>query len=91
MNRTEQEGTEMHKRLKAVIGYWTDYYDGKISETAFFLVNGQRIKIFYKSKSETFIISYRWLMTEVYYEEIFDTLDLYEDMMKGMSSNVGKH
>ncbi len=91
MNRTEQEGTEMHRRMKAVIGYWTDYFEGKIDGTALFMVNNQKIAIFYKSKSETFIISYRWLMTEVYNDEIFDTLDLYEDMMKGMTSNVGKH
>ena len=81
----------MHKRMKSVIGYWTDPYEGRNTGTAFFKINGQNVAIFYNDNSERFTIYYRWLMTEVYNDEIFDTLDLYEDMLKGMSSNVGKH
>lgn len=89
MNRTEQEGTEMEKQMMAVIGYWSEYHEKNILNTAHFMVNDQKVTIFYKPKSKTFIIGYRWLLTPVYYDEIFDTLDLYEEMLKGMNNNVG--
>lgn len=92
MNGTENQ-QQLHKRLKAAIGYWTDYYHGKMSRTAFFIVNGHKISLSYNEKTQFFDLGYKWLFTPVHYDDIFDTLDLYEELLKASRSgrNVGMH
>lgn len=93
MNGTENQ-QRLHPRLKAAIGYWTDYYYGRMSRTVYFIVNGHNISLSYNEKTQFFELRYRWLITSVFYDDIFDILDLYEEMMKAMSGgkhNVGMH
>lgn len=92
MNGTEKQ-ERLHNRLKAAIGYWTDYYYSRMSRTAFFIVNGHKISLSYNEKTQFFELGYRWLYTPVYYEDIFDTLDLYEELLKASRSerHVGMH
>ena len=93
MNGTENQ-RQLHKRLKAVIGYWTDYYHARMSQTVFFIINGHKISISYNEKTQFFSLNYKWLYTPVHYDDIFDTLDLYEELLKavrGSDRNVGMH
>lgn len=86
-----------HKRLKAVIGYWTDYYYARMSKSAYFMIGNQKISISYNEKTQFFELRYRWLITPIHYDDIFDTLDLYEsllkgyEMLKGRENDVGMH
>lgn len=74
----------MNRKLKAVIGYWTDYYIGKTETRAYFRINGQKIGVSHLSEN-VYTVYYRWLVTDVCDAEIFDTLDLYEQMLKGVN------
>jgi len=88
MNGTENQ-QRLHKRLKAAIGYWTDYYYGRMSRTVFFIINGHKISLSYNEKTQFFQLGYKWLYTPVFYEEIFDTLDLYEELL--IAAPRGEH
>lgn len=93
MNGTENP-ERLHKRLKAAIGYWTNYYHGRMSRTVFFIVNGHKISLSYNEKTQFFELGYKWLYTPVFYDDIFDTLDLYEELLSAMprgGRNVGMH
>ena len=72
----------MNRKLKAVIGYWTDYYVGKSETRAYFKVNNQNLAVSHHGGQYT--IYYRWIVTDIVDEDIFETLDLFEDMLKGM-------
>ena len=76
-----------HKRLKAVIGYWTDYYYARMSQSAFFKINNQKVSISYNERTQFFELRYKWLVTPVHYDDIFDTLDLYEALLKDYRKN----
>ena len=73
----------MDRMLKAVIGYWTDYYIGKTETRAYFKINNQKVAV--SHFGDCYTIYYRWLVNDVLHEEIFDTLDLFEKMLKGMN------
>ena len=88
------EGTEMngfstkrsnslHKKLKAVIGYWTDYYYGKTDTVVSFKINGKVVSVSYRGDNY-YEIHYLWMTTPVHVLDIFDTLDFYEAMLKAM-------
>ena len=72
----------MNRKLKAVIGYWTDYYTGKTETRAFFKISNQKVAV--SHYGDRYTIYYRWIVTDIANEDIFETLDLFEDMLKGM-------
>lgn len=78
-----KSNVKLDRRLKAVIGYWTDYYEGRDERRIWFKVNKQNLIITYDAPY--YEIHYKWLTTRVHNLNIFETLDLYEDMMKGMN------
>lgn len=80
---TAKPSARLDKRLKAVIGYWTDYYYTKTDTTVTFSINNQKVTVSYDSPY--YEIHYKWLTTPVHQLDIFDTLDLYEDMLKAMN------
>lgn len=73
----------MNRKVKAVIGYWTDYYVGKSETRAYFRVGNQRVAVAHNMDGY-YTVYYRWLVTDVMDAEIFETLDLYEQMLKGV-------
>ena len=79
----------MDRKLKAVIGYWTDYYAGKTEARVYFKIGSQRIAVSHVNEN-VYTIYYRWLVSDVYDAEIFDTLDLFEQMLKGMDDDVAE-
>nr|DAS18365.1 MAG TPA: hypothetical protein [Caudoviricetes sp.] len=83
-HRPTEKGTEMTRRMKAVIGYWTDYYVGKSETLAYFKINNQKVTVAHNMDGY-YTIYYRWLVTDVMDEDIFETLDLYEQMLKGVN------
>ena len=72
----------MDRKLKAVIGYWTDYYVGKTETRVYFKIGQQRVAV--SHIADQYTIYYKWLITDIFDEDIFETLDLFEDMLKGM-------
>lgn len=73
----------MNRKLKAVIGYWTDYYVGKSETRAYFKVGSQKISVSH-CMDGYYTIYFRWIVTDIADAEIFETLDLFERMLKGM-------
>lgn len=69
--------------LRAVIGYWTNYYYSHSATVVTFMVGSQRVTIT-EDGDGFYLIKYKWLTTLVHYTDIFDSLNLYEDMLKGM-------
>ena len=77
----------LSRKLKAVIGYWTDYFSNKYEDRVTFIVSGEKVVI--KDKGEHYYtIFYKWLQFDVHYMDIFETLDLLEELLKGMHSDV---
>lgn len=77
----------MSRKLKAVIGYWTDYFSNKYEDKITFIVSGEKVVI--KDKGEHYYtIFYKWLQFDVHYMDIFETLDLLEELLKGVHSDV---
>lgn len=79
----------MDRKLKAVIGYWTDYYVGKTEVRVYFKIGSQKIGVSHLNDN-VYTIYYKWLVSDVYDAEIFDTLDLFEQMLKGMDDDVAE-
>jgi hypothetical protein len=73
----------MNRKLKAVIGYWTDYYIGKTETRAYFEINNQKIAV--SHFGDQYTIYYRWIVTDIMDEDIFETLDLFEEMLRGVN------
>ena len=73
----------MNRKVKAVIGYWTDYYCGKTETRAYFRIGSQKVAVSHLNE-DYYTIYYKWLVTDVHDLDIFSTLDLYENMLKGM-------
>ena len=72
---------KMPRKLKAVIGYWTDYYTGKTETRAYFKINNQKIAVSHNFDNY-YTIYYKWIVTDIHDLNIFETLDLFEDMLK---------
>lgn len=77
----------LSRKLKAVIGYWTDYFSNKYEDKVSFSISGEKVVI--KDRDTThYTIYYKWIHFDVYYMEIFKTLDLLESLLKGMHNDV---
>lgn len=84
-----QYGKKPHlsRKLKAVIGYWTDYFSHKYEDKILFNISGEKVVI--KDLDEHYYtIFYKWLQFDVHYMDIFETLDLLEQLLKGMHEDV---
>lgn len=80
----------MSRKLKAVIGYWTDYFSNKYEDKISFNISGEKVDI--KDRDEYYYtISYKWIQFDVYYIDIFETLDLLEELLKAVHNNVEEH
>lgn len=69
--------------LKAVIGYWTKYYYSHSTTAVTFMVGSQKV-IITEDGDGFYLIKYKQLTTPVHYTNIFDSLNVYEAMLKGM-------
>ena len=77
----------LSRKLKAVIGYWTDYFSNKYEDKVSFIVFGEKVII--KDRDEHYYtIFYKWLQFDVYQMDIFETLDLLEKLLKGANNDV---
>lgn len=77
----------LSRKLKAVIGYWTDYFCNKYEGKVTFNVCGEKITV--KDKGENYYtISVKWIQFDIHYLYIFETLDLLESLLKGVHNNV---
>lgn len=69
----------LSRKLKAVIGYWIDYFSGKYEDSVSFNLFGEKISI--KDKDDTYYtIFYKSLKFDVHYLYIFEILDFLEKM-----------
>lgn len=73
----------MNRKMKAVIGYWSDYYIGKDESVAYFEIGHQRVAVSHKTNNY-YTIYYKWFRTDVHDLDIFASLALYERMLKGL-------
>lgn len=70
-------------KLKAVIGYWIDYFSSKYGDTVTFDLFGEKVVI--KDRDETYYtIYYKCLKLDVHYMNIFEALNLLERMLKNL-------
>ena len=77
----------LSRKLKAVIGYWTDYFSNKYEDRVSFIISDEKVVI--KDRGEYYYtIFYKWLKFDVHYTDIFETLDLLEQLLKGMHDDV---
>lgn len=77
----------LSRKLKAVIGYWTDYFSNKYEDKVSFIISGEKVVI--KDQDEHYyMIFYKWLQFNVHYMDIFETLDLLEQLLRGMHNDV---
>lgn len=78
---------KLSRKLKAVIGYWTDYFFNKYEDRISFIISGEKVII--KDNGEYYYtIFYKWLQFDVHYMDIFETLDLLEKLLKGLHNDV---
>lgn len=78
--------SSLSRKLKAVIGYWTDYFSNKYEDMVSFNISGEKVKI--KDRDEYYYtIFYKWLQFDVHYMDIFETLDLIEEMLKALHND----
>lgn len=81
-----RESSLSHK-LKAVTGYWTDYFSNKYEDKVIFNISGEKVVI--KDRDEHYYtIFYKWLQFDVHYMDIFETLNLLEKLLKGLHNDV---
>lgn len=86
-NSFDYNGYKLSRKLKAVIGYWTDYFSGKYEDKVLFSIFGEKVAV--KDRDNThYTVYYKWLQFDVYYIEIFETLDLIESLLKGLHNDV---
>jgi hypothetical protein len=87
LNLQHRKKTSLSRKLKAVIGYWTDYFSNKYEDKVSFIISGEKVVI--KDRDEYYYtIFYKWLQFDVHYTDIFETLDLLEQFLKGMHDDV---
>lgn len=82
--------TSLSRKLKAVIGYWTDYFCNKYEDSAIFDVFGERIAVKDRDDSH-YTIFFKWFQIDVHYLYIFETLDLIESILKGEHGDVEEY
>ncbi len=86
-NSYYRKGPTLSRKLKAVIGYWTDYFSNKYEDKISFIISGEKVVI--KDRDEHYYtIFYKWLQFDVHYMDIFETLDLLEELLKAVHNNV---
>lgn len=78
-----KRSNSLHKKLKAVIGYWIDYCYGRTDDTAVFMINDKIVSVSYRGDNY-YEIRYLWMTTPVHALDIFDTLDFYETILKAI-------
>lgn len=79
--------SSLSRKLKAVIGYWTDYFSNKYEDKVTFNISGEKVVI--KDRDEHYYtVFYKWLQFDVHYMDIFETLDLIEELLKGLHDDV---
>ena len=87
LNSQRTKNTSLSRKLKAVIGYWTDYFSNKYEDRVSFIIYGEKVII--KDLDENYYtIIYKWLQFYVHQMDIFETLDLLEKLLKGMHNDV---
>lgn len=87
INSQHENKSSLSRKLKAVIGYWTDYFSNKYEGKISFIVSGEKVVI--KDHGDHYYtIFYKWLQFDVHYMDIFETLDLLEQLLKGMHDDV---
>lgn len=87
LNSEYGRGNKLSRKLKAVIGYWTDYFSNKYEDRVSFIISNEKVVI--KDLDEHYYtIFYKWLQFDVHYMDIFETLDLLEQLLKGMHDDV---
>lgn len=78
---------KLSRKLKAVIGYWTDYFYSKYEDRVVFKIFDEKVVI--KDLDNTYYtIYYKWLQFDVHFMDIFETLDLIEELLKGLHNDV---
>ena len=87
VNSQSGRAPSLPRGLKAVIGYWIEYFSNKYEDRVLFIVSGEVVAI--KDRDAThYTISYKWLQFDVHYTDIFVTLDLLEELLKGVHNDV---
>jgi len=87
LNSQHSKGPTLSRKIKAIIGYWTDYFCSKYEDKVSFIISGEKVVI--KDRDEHYYtIFYKWLQFDVHYMDIFETLDLLEDLLKGLHNDV---
>lgn len=70
-------------QIKMVIGYWLNYFIGKVGNAVAFKIGNQTV-IINDDKDGWLVIHYKQMTTLIRYEDIRDTLYLYEIMLKAV-------
>lgn len=78
---------KLSRRLKTVIGYWTEYFQNRYEHTAMFSIFGEKVTVI-DCDNTHYTIYYKWLKFDVDYVDIFETLDLIEQMLRRLRSDV---
>lgn len=87
LNSEHGKEYKLSRKLKAVIGYWTDYFCNKYEDKVVFKIFGEKVVI--KDRDDTYYtIYYKWLQFDVHFTDIFETLDLVEKLLKGLHNDV---
>lgn len=87
LNSQYGKKSTLSRKLKAVVGYWTDYFSAKYEDRVSFIISGEKVVI--KDQDEYYYtIFYKWLHFDVHYMDIFETLDLLEQLLKGIHDDV---
>lgn len=81
------KSNSLSRKLKATIGYWTEYFYSKCDDRVTFSVFGEKVVITDKDYHH-YTVFYKWLQFDVHYMDIFETLDLIESLLKGVHSDV---
>lgn len=77
------DNARLSPELKAVISHWIDYFIGKDDMRIYFKIGSQKVAVSHLCE-DTYTIYYRQLVTDVRDVDIFNALDLYKTMLKGM-------
>ena len=79
--------TMLSRKLKATIGYWTEYFSNRYENGVIFNVYGEKVII--KDRDDIYYtVYYKWIQFDIHFMDIFETLDLLESLLKGVSDNV---
>lgn len=86
-NSVMGKSNSLSRKLKATIGYWTDYFYSRYDDKVTFIVFGEKVVITDKD-DHYYTVFYKLLQFNVHYMDIFETLDLIESLLKGVHSDV---